>query len=191
MDIRPVTLEGRYVRLEPLTLDHWAAFCEAGREWNLAPEKVRAGIESALRQQALGSALPLATIEKSAGQVVGGTQFRDIVPQQRRLEIGSTWIAKPWRRTAINTEAKFLMLEHAFETLGCIRVEFKADVFNETSRKAILRLGAKEEGTFRNYIITAEGEIHDAVYYSIIEAEWPAVKVRLQRLLTQPYRRDD
>src|SRR5262245_14034413 len=188
MDIRPVTLAGRYVRLEPLTLDYVAAFCEAGREWNLTPEKVRAGIESALRQQALGSTLPFATIEPSSGQVVGGTRFLNIVPQHRRLEIGSTWIAKPWRRTAINTEAKLLMLEHAFETLGCIRVEFMADALNEISRKAILRLGAKEEGRFRNYIITAEGEIHDAVYYSIIEAEWPTVKARLQQMLDRPTR---
>jgi len=189
MDIRPVTLAGRYVRLEPLTLDYVAAFCEAGREWNLTPEKVRAGIESALRQQALGSALPFATIEPSSGQVVGGTRFLNIVPQHRRLEIGSTWIARPWRRTAINTEAKLLMLEHAFETLCCIRVEFMTDALNDISRKAILRLGAQEEGRFRNYIITAEGEIHDALYYSIIEAEWPTVKARLQQMLDRPHRR--
>src|SRR5262245_34443998 len=153
MDIRPVILAGRYVRLEPLTLDYVAAFCEAGREWNLTPEKVRAGIESTLRQQALGSALPFATIEPSSGQVVGGTRFLNIVPQHRRLEIGSTWIAKPWRRTAINTEAKLLMLEHAFETLGCIRVAFMADALNEISWKATLRLGAKEDGRIRDYIL--------------------------------------
>ncbi|MDT4952479.1 MAG: N-acetyltransferase [Acidobacteriota bacterium] len=189
MDIRPITLEGRHVRLEPLTLYHVAAFCEAGREWNLTEEKVRDGIETALRQQALGSTLPFATIEKSSGRTVGGTRFLNIVPEHRRLEIGSTWIAKPWRRTAINTEAKFLMLEHAFERLGCVRVEFMADAFNEISRQAILRLGAKEEGTFRNYIIRAEGEIHDAVFYSIIESEWPIVRTRLQGMLAQSYDR--
>jgi RimJ/RimL family protein N-acetyltransferase len=166
------------------------AFCEAGREWDLTPEKVRDGIESALRQQACGTTLPFATVEKSSGQVVGGTRFLRIVPEHRRLEIGSTWIAKPWRRTAINTEAKFLMLEHAFERLGCVRVELMADSLNETSRKAILRLGAKEEGTFRSYIITAEGGIHDAVFYSIIESEWPPVKVRLQEMMARPYLRD-
>jgi N-acetyltransferase len=190
MEIRPLTLEGRHVRLEPLTLQHVAAFCGAGREWYLTPEQVREGIESALRQQALGVTLPFATVEKSSGQVVGGTRFLHIVPEHRRLEIGSTWIAKPWRRTAINTEAKFLMLEHAFEKLGCIRVEFMADALNEPSRKAILRLGAKEEGTFRNYIITAAGEIHDAVFYSIIESEWPPVKVQLQEMMARPYIRD-
>ena len=188
MAIRPITLEGHHVRLEPLTLQHAAAFCEAGQEWNLTPEKVRESIEAALRQQASGSALPFATVEKSSGQVVGGTRFLHIVPEHRRLEIGSTWIARPWRRTVINTEAKFLMLEHAFERLDCLRVEFQADALNETSRQAILRLGAKEEGVFRNYIITAEGEIHDVVFYSIIESEWPAIRVRLQGLLA---RRDD
>ena len=187
MDIRPIILEGRHVRLEPLTPQHAAAFCDAGREWNLTPEKVRDGIESALRQQACGSNLPFATIEKSSGQVVGGTRFLHIVPEHRRLEIGSTWIARPWRRTAVNTEAKFLMLEHAFERLVCIRVEFMADVFNEPSRTAILRLGAKEEGTFRNYIITPEGEMHDAVFYSIIESEWPDIRARLQEMLARKY----
>ena len=190
MDIRPIILEGHHVRLEPLTLQHVAAFCEAGREWNLRPVKVREGIESALHQQALGSALPFATVDKSSGQVVGGTRFLHIVPEHRRLEIGSTWIARPWRRTAINTEAKFLMLEHAFERFGCTRVEFMVDALNETSRKAILRLGAKEEGTFRNYIITPEGEIHDAVYYSIIESEWPSIRTRLQVMLARSYDRN-
>ncbi|MDQ3803611.1 MAG: GNAT family N-acetyltransferase [Acidobacteriota bacterium] len=190
MDIRPVTLEGRYVRLEPLTRQHAAAFCEAGREWNLTPEKVRDGIESALRQQASGSALPFATVERSSGRVVGGTRFLNITPEHRRLEIGSTWIAGPWRRTAINTEAKFLMLEHAFERLGCIRVGFMADALNETSRKAISRLGAREEGTFRSYIVRADGQIHDAVFYSIIESEWPSAKARLQGMMARPDRGD-
>ncbi len=187
VEIRPLILEGRYVRLEPLTLQHIAAFCEAGREWNLTAEKIREGIESALRQQASGAALPFATVEKTSCQVVGGTRFLHIVPEHRRLEIGSTWIAKPWRRTAVNTEAKFLMLEHAFEKLGCVRVEFMADALNEISREAILRLGAKEEGRFRNYIITAEGEVHDAVFYSIIEPEWPSIRAHLQAMLDRRY----
>lgn len=187
MDLRPIVLEGGYVRLEPLTLDHVEGFCEAGREWNLTLEKVRDGIESALRQQAAGKSLPFATVDKSSGKVVGGTRFLNIVPEHRRLEIGSTWLAQPWRRTAINTEAKLLMLEHAFERLGCVRVEFMADALNEISRQAILRLGAKEEGTLRNYIVRAEGEIHDAVFYSIIESEWPSIRARLQRMLARRY----
>lgn len=187
MDIRPITLEGDYVRLEPLALRHAAALCEAGREWDLTPEKIRDGIESALHQQSVGRSLPFATVDKSSGKVVGGTRFLNIVPEHRRLEIGSTWIAGPWRRTAINTEAKFLMLEHAFERLGCVRVEFMADPLNEVSRRAILRLGAKEEGTFRNYIVRAEGGVRDAVFYSIIESEWPAVRARLRAMLTRRY----
>ena len=131
--------------------------------------------------------LSFATVEKSSGRVVGGTRFLHIVPEHRRLEIGSTWISKPWRRTAINTEAKFLMLEQAFETLGSVRVEFMTDALNEVSRKAILRLGAKEEGTFRNYIIRADGEIHDAVVYSSIESEWPVVRSRLREMLARRY----
>lgn len=187
MDTRPIILEGRRVRLEPLTLEHVSAFCEAGREWNLTPKRVREGIESALRQQYAGSSLPFATVDKFSGKIVGGTRFLNIVPEHRRLEIGSTWIARPWRRTAINTEAKFLMLEHAFENFGCARAEFIADVFNEISRKAILRLGAKEEGTLRNYIVSAEGDIPDAVFYSIIESEWPLIRERLREMLARRY----
>jgi N-acetyltransferase len=190
MNIQPVTLEGRCVRLEPLSLEHLPALCEAGREWNLTREKMREGIETALRQQASATVLPFATVAKPSNQVVGSTRYLNIVPEHRRLEIGSTWIGQPWRRTAINTEAKFLMLEHAFERLGCVRVELRADAGNEPSRRAILRLGAKEEGTFRNYIVTTEGEVHDAVFYSIIESEWPCVKARLQELMARPYPKD-
>lgn len=185
MDIRPITLEGSHVRLEPLTVGHAAAFREAGREWGLTVERVRDGIESALRQQAAGTSLPFATVDKSSGRVVGGTRFLNIVAEHRRLEIGSTWLARPWRRTAINTEAKLLMLEHAFEAWGCVRVEFMADSLNEVSKKAILRLGAKEEGTFRSYIVRADGTVHDAVFYSIIEPEWPAVRDRLRGMLAR------
>jgi RimJ/RimL family protein N-acetyltransferase len=183
MDIQPVTLEGQHVRLEPLSLDHIPALYAAAREWNIPQEQVRDDVEVALQLQASGSALPFATVHKTSATVVGGTQYRAIVPQQRRLEIGSTWLGRQWRRTAINTEAKFLMLEHAFERLGCVRVEFRVDAGNEPSRTAILRLGATEEGTFRNYIVTAQGELHDAVFYSIIETEWPMVKARLQRMM--------
>jgi N-acetyltransferase len=186
MNLHPLVLEGRYVRLEPLSLEHLVSLCEASREWSLTLEKVRDGIESALRQQAAGSALPFATIDKVSGRAVGGTRYLNISSVDHRLEIGSTWLGKPWRRTAINTEAKFLMLEHAFERLGCIRVEFKVDVLNELSRAAVLRLGAKEEGTLRNYRLTAEGKIHDIVCYSIIEPEWLNIKARLRELMNRP-----
>ncbi len=102
----------------------------------------------------------------------------------RRVEIGATWIAKPWQRTAINTEAKYLMLRHAFETLGCIRVELKTDALNQKSRDAILRIGAKEEGTLRQHMITSTGRLRDSVYFSILDSEWPKVKADLEARLT-------
>ena len=185
MEVKPTVLEGQQVRLEPLARAHADAFFEAAREWNLSREFVETSIESALRQQELGNALPFATIDKNSSQVVGGTRFLNISSEHRRLEIGSTWIAKPFRRTRINTEAKFLMLEHAFETLACTRVEFSTDALNETSRAAILRLGATQEGTLRNYFVQADGQIHDGIVYSIVESEWPSVRARLEEMLSR------
>jgi RimJ/RimL family protein N-acetyltransferase len=150
------------------------------------PEEMRAHIELALSWQNAGSALPFATVDKSSGQPVGSTRLANIERAHRRLEIGWTWIAPPWQRTAVNTEAKYLMLRHAFETLGCIRVELKTDSLNERSRKAILRLGAKEEGTLRNHMIVAHGRYRHSVYFSITEGEWPTVKVGLEEKLTGP-----
>ncbi len=192
MTIEPITLEGRYVRLEPLAMAHHAALCEAGRDntiWRYmpqtlrTPEDMRAFIEAALEAQATGAALPFATVDKASGRAVGSTRFFNIDRTHRRLEIGWTWLGLAWQRTAANTEAKYLMLRHAFETLGCIRVEFKTDSLNERSRAAILRLGAKEEGTFRNHMIMPDGRLRHSVYYSIIAAEWPEVKARLETKL--------
>ncbi|MEX1276209.1 MAG: GNAT family protein, partial [Bacteroidota bacterium] len=126
---------------------------------------------------------------RSSGTVVGSTRFANIERTHRRLEIGWTWVARAWQRTPINTEAKYLMLTHAFETLGCIRVELKTDSLNEKSRKAMLRIGAKEEGTLRNHMITQEGRIRHSVYYSITNDEWPGVKRLLEEKLTRPYER--
>src|SRR5579863_4734767 len=190
-----VTLEGRGVRLEPLAASHHAALCEVGLDaelWRLipyrasTPDEMRSYIDSALEAQAAGTALPFATVERASGRVVGSTRFMNIDSANRRVEIGATWIAKPRQRTAINTEAKYLMLRHAFETLSCIRVELKTDSLNERSRKAILRIGAKEEGTFRNHMITSSGRLRHTVYYSIIDSEWPAVKARLLDKLSPP-----
>ncbi|HEV2493018.1 MAG TPA: GNAT family protein [Terriglobia bacterium] len=195
MQVQPVTLEGKHVRLEPLSLAHHAALAEVGLDeelwrWIPAPvgtlEDMRAYIEAALREQAAGVALPFATVERATGRPIGSTRFGNIDRTNRRVEIGWTWIARPWQRTAVNTEAKYLMLRHAFETLGCIRVELKTDSLNQRSRRAILRLGAQEEGTFRNHMITASGRVRHTVYYSIIESEWPAVKARLVEKLSQP-----
>lgn len=193
MDLTPTTLEGRSVRLEPLSLAHLEALCAVGldeRIWKLnprqpvqAPADMRRYIEFALQQQATGTALPFATIHTGAGHAVGSTRFADIDRDNRRLEIGYTWIAPPWQRTVVNTEAKYLMLRHAFETLGCVRVELKTDALNERSRNAILRLGATQEGIFRNHMVTWSGRLRHSVYFSIIDSEWPAVKANLEAKL--------
>ena len=189
MNIQPVTLEGRHVRLEPLTLDHHADLCEAGLDeelWRWIPKAVRTAddmreyIEIALRAQADGSALPFATVERASGRAVGSTRFGNIDRGNRRLEIGWTWIGRQWQRTAVNTEAKYLMLRHAFETLGAMRVELKTDSLNERSRRAILRLGAVEEGTFRKHMTTESGRVRHTVYFSVIDEEWPGVRARLE-----------
>ena len=182
------------MRLEPLRLEHHAALCAVGLDEDLwrwtpyavrTPEEMRAYIETALKDQAAGTAIPFATIERVSGCVVGSTRFGNIDPANRRLEIGWTWIGKEWQRTAINTEAKYLMLQLAFEVFGCLRVELKTDSLNERSRRAILRLGAEEEGTLRNHMVTSSGRIRHTVYFSIIESEWPMVKANLLEKLTR------
>jgi len=192
MEIRPVTLEGRIVRLEPLSLSRHAQLCEAGLDFELwrwtpinvrTPEDMRAFIEKALEEQAKGTSLPFATIDRAGGGAIGSTRYLNIDVANLRVEIGATWLTKKWQRTGANTEAKYLMLRHAFEELGCIRVEFKTDSLNQQSREAILRLGAKEEGTLRNHMLTWTGRIRHTVYYSIIDSEWPEVKKRLEEKL--------
>lgn len=187
--MEPVTLEGRFVRLEPLSFDHHAALCEVGLDeelwrWNpkpvRTPDEMRVYIQDALEGQTKGAFLPFATVERASGKVVGSTRYGNIEPENRRLEIGWTWIGLNWQRTAVNTDAKYLMLGHAFETLKCMRVEFKTDSLNKQSRNAILRLGALEEGTFRNHMTTSTGRIRHSVYFSIIDSEWPSVKKRLE-----------
>ena len=135
--------------------------------------------------QSAGKALPFAIIDRATGRAVGSTRFGNFEPAHRRVEIGWTWPGTPWQRTAFNTEAKYLLLVHAFESLGLNRVEFKTDVLNERSRKAILRLGALEEGVLRRHMIVRDGRVRDSVYYSIIAEEWPAVKANLRRMLSQ------
>ncbi len=192
MKVSPVTLEGQYVRLEPLAKAHMAGLAEVGLEeelWRWIPTRVRtreemaAYIETALNEQEQGVALPFAIVEKATGRAIGSTRYGNIDRTHHRVEIGWTWVAREWQRTAMNTEAKYLLLRHAFETLGCVRVELKTDSLNERSRAAILRIGALEEGTFRNHMITASGRIRHTVYFSIIDSEWPAVKARLKAKL--------
>ena len=193
--VEPVTLAGRAVRLEPLGSAHLEGLCEIGLDealwrWTLGHvrtrEEMRAYLEVALNGRTEGTTLPFAILAQPSGQVVGSTRFGNIDRENRRVEIGWTWIGRRWQRTAVNTEIKYLMLRHAFESLGCVRVEFKTDTLNQTSRRAILRLGAKEEGILRRHMITDGGRIRDTVYYSIIDGEWAEVKARLEAKLAAP-----
>lgn len=195
MNVQPVTLEGRHVRLEPLTLAHAAPLCEVGLDedlWRWTTTRIsthaemRAYIETAQAEQARGSSLPFATLHLSTGRPVGSTRFGNIDAANRRLEIGWTWVGRNWQRTPVNTEAKYLMLRHAFETLSAVRVEFKTDSLNERSRRALLRIGATEEGTLRNHMITHTGRLRHSVYFSVIDSEWPQVKSALEEKLARP-----
>jgi RimJ/RimL family protein N-acetyltransferase len=192
MIVLPVTLEGQHVRLEPLMKAHLAGLAEIGLDeelWRWIPtqvqttEEMAAYIETALEEQSRGVSLPFAILEKATGRVIGCTRYGNIDRLHHRVEIGWTWVAREWQRTAMNTEAKYLLLRQAFETLGCIRVELKTDSLNEKSRAAILRIGAQQEGIFRNHMITASGRIRHTVYFSILDSEWPAVKARLESRL--------
>ena len=192
MVVEPVILQGRRVRLEPLTPAHAAGLAEIGLDDDLwrwiptpvrTPEEMSAYVQTALQDRAAGTALPFALIEKSSGRAIGSTRYANIERVHHRLEIGWTWVARPWQRTAINTEAKYLLLRHAFETLKCMRVELKTDSLNERSRAAILRIGATQEGIFRNHMMTATGRIRHTVYFSIVDSEWPEVKARLEARL--------
>jgi RimJ/RimL family protein N-acetyltransferase len=120
-------------------------------------------------------------VHPASGQAIGSTRYLNIDRANRRVEIGATWIAGPWRRTAVNTEAQYLMLRHGFETLGCIRVELKTDALNQRSRNAIRRIGATEEGTLRQHMVTWSGRLRDSVYFSILDSEWPRVKQDLEQ----------
>jgi RimJ/RimL family protein N-acetyltransferase len=188
MNLSPVTLHGEAVRLEPLSLDHLDALAQAGSHPDMfrfvtgcgpSFEEMRAFIEGALELQRSGSALPFVTIDSASGRPIGSTRFGNIVPEHKRVEIGWTWITPPFQRTAVNTEAKYLMLRYAFEELGCNRVELKTDALNARSRAAILRIGAKEEGTLRSHMVNADGTLRDTVYFSVIAPEWPQVAENL------------
>jgi N-acetyltransferase len=194
MKVEPVILEGELVRLEPLRIEHADALCEVGlvdEIWRWSPEPIknaedmRRYVENALDEFARGVSLPFVTIDKKNGarKIVGSTRFGNIDVKNRKTEIGWTWINPNWQRTYVNTAAKLLMLKHAFETWKCIRVELKTDALNEKSRNAMLRIGAKEEGTLRRHLITESGRYRDSVYFSIIDAEWETVKKNLEEKL--------
>jgi RimJ/RimL family protein N-acetyltransferase len=198
MMLEPVTLEGQWVRLVPLALEHVPALWEVARDddlWRLTIARVdseddlRKYVESALKSHADGTALPFATTEAATGRVAGSTRFGNFDAHHRRVEIGWTWIGRPWQRSPANTEAKYLMLRHAFETLRLNRVELKTDALNQRSRSAMARLGLKEEGILRKHMVTEGGRARDTVYFSAIDDEWPAMKSRLEEMLARPFTR--
>jgi RimJ/RimL family protein N-acetyltransferase len=186
--VEPVTLVGSHVRLEPLAREHEAGLKAAaadGELWQLwytsvpMPEKTLEWIDAALDMRAKLGAMPLVVREAATGDIVGSTRYFNVEAAHRRLEIGHTWYAKRVQRTALNTEAKLLLLTHAFETLGCIAVEFRTSFFNFPSREAIARLGAKQDGILRHHQILPDGSLRDTVVFSIVAPEWPAVKKNL------------
>ena len=190
---QPVTLSGRHVRLEPLSREHAAGLRAAasdGELWQLwytgvpAPEGVEAYIDTALRGQEAGLALPF-VVRDGAGEIVGSTRYCHIEQENHRLEIGYTWYAQRVQRSALNTEAKRLLLGHAFEALQAIAVEFRTNWFNHRSRTAIARLGARQDGVLRNASRHADGSFRDTVVFSIIESEWPAVRQHLDFQLSR------
>ncbi len=193
MSIEPVTLRGHWARLEPLRPEHAADLFAAGQTpevwaylWRgpfTSPEDTREWIEGTVRGAADGSQIPFAIIQTETGRAVGSTRYMDVVPRDRRLEIGWTWLTPATWGTGINVEAKLLLLTHAFEALGAMRVELKTDARNERSRAAILALGAQFEGVFRKHMRMADGRIRDSAWYAITDDDWPAVRTRLMARL--------
>jgi RimJ/RimL family protein N-acetyltransferase len=195
MKLEPVVLEGRHVRLEPLSERHVPGLWAVAQEpsiWRWIPFRVES--EAALRglvgaaAQGLegGVALSFAQIAPATGEGMGSTSYLAVDPANLRLEIGATWLHPRFQRTGANTEAKLLLLRHAFEALGCRRVEFKTDAQNRTSRAALARIGATEEGTLRAHMVRPDGTQRDSVYFSVIEPEWPRVRAHLEALLARP-----
>jgi len=194
MRVEPVTLEGNHVRLEPLSLDHLDALTEVALDpelWKFTTvnirnrDELRAYIEEALQLSKAGTVIAFATRDKQSGKLVGSTRLADIQVAHRTMEIGWTWVARSHQRTAVNTEAKYLMLRHAFETMNARRVMLKTDETNLKSRAAIARIGAKQEGILRNHMLVWGGRNRNSVIFSIIEEEWPEVKRDLEGKLAQ------
>jgi len=194
-DPRPVTLEGRHARLEPLAARHAPDLHRVGQApevWRYLPRPELAAVADAeawiaqtLKLAAGGSQLPFAIVHRASGRAVGSTRFMDIRRRDRALEIGWTWLGVEFQRTALNTECKYLLLRHAFEELGAVRVQLKTDARNERSQRAIERIGAVREGVLRQHMILWDGFVRDSVYYSVVDREWPAVKQRLEARLAR------
>ncbi len=195
MDPQPVTLEGRFVRLEPLDIErHWDGLLAIAMDvslWRFTTAKLRTQgdlrryLDVALDEQNRGRAIPFATIHRESGRVAGCTRFGNIERTHRRVEIGWTWVAPEFQRTAVNTEAKYLMFRHAFEVWGFRRVELKTSSINEKSKSAMKRLGLVEEGTLRKHMLNEDGGSRDTTYFSVVDDEWPAMKTRLEAMLAR------
>jgi RimJ/RimL family protein N-acetyltransferase len=193
--VEPVVLEGRIVRLEPLSMTHLDDLAEVALDpaiwqWTLARPTDTATlgewIQAALANAAAGAEMPFATLDAATGKAIGSTRFMSIVPEHRRLEIGWTWLGKARQLSGANREAKLLQMTHAFEALGANRVEFKTDSLNEPARRALLGIGSSFEGVFRNHMIMPGGRLRHSAYYSVVSEEWPAVKARLEAAIRPP-----
>lgn len=194
MNIESISLEGKFVRLDPLRIDHIPALFDAAKDpalWEWTTVAIDSAMDmeryvrEALAARERDECLPFVIVGKESGKIVGSTRFGAIDRHQKKAEIGWTWIATEFQRTAVNTETKLLMLTHAFEIWKAIRVEFKTDANNEKSIKALKRIGAKKEGVFRNHMITRSGRIRDSVYFSIIDKEWESIKADLASKLAK------
>lgn len=191
--VAPITLTGRHVRLEPMTEAHIPGLARIGvgqTFWdfmlygNMNTEADMANwVRDILARAEGGTDLPFVVIHLESGRVAGATRYLNIVPRDRGLEIGGTWYGTEFQRTAVNTECKYLLLDHAFEVLKCIRVQLKTDLRNERSQRAIERIGAVKEGVLRNHMVLPDGRIRHSVFYSILDSEWPEVKKRLEGML--------
>jgi N-acetyltransferase len=195
MDVKPVMLTGKYVRLEPMTEEHLPGLAEIGVGQNFwdfmlygrmdSVEDMRVWVKDIISRGENGTDLPFVVIHLASGRIAGATRYLNIVPRDRGLEVGGTWYGIEFQRTTVNTECKFLLLRHAFETLGAIRVQLKTDLRNERSQKAIERLGAKKEGILRNHMILPDGGYRDSVFYSILNVEWVDVKKNLEEMMSR------
>jgi len=195
MEVKPVTLQGKHVRLEPMTEAHIPGLAEIGvgqSFWDFmlygnmnTEEDMRGWVRDILSRAEQGTDLPFVAIHLESGRVAGATRYLNIMPKDRGLEVGGTWYGTDFQRTAVNTECKYLLLQHAFETLGCIRVQIKTDSRNVRSQTAIERIGAVKEGVLRNHMILPDGRYRHSVFYSILDTEWGEVKKRLEEMLNR------
>lgn len=193
MEVKPVVLQGKHVRLEPMSEEHIHGLAEIGVGqpfWDFmlygninTVDDMRNWVRDILAREKKGTDLPFAAIHLDSGRIAGATRYLNIMPKDRGLEIGGTWYGSEFQRTVVNTECKYLLLSHAFETLRCIRVQLKTDLRNERSQKAIERIGAVKEGVLRNHMILPDGRYRHSVFYSILDTEWPDVKKRLEVMM--------